>query len=57
MKWLMLNAMDCLKYGYSYTDFLAFNHRGEKCADGSYISDEEYRKAWDDAMHETTKDI
>ena len=43
--------MDCLKYGYGYKSFLEFNDY-EK----GLISDEEYKKAWHDAMEEMTKD-
>ena len=51
MEWLKCNAMDCLKYGYGYKSFLEFNDY-EK----GLISDEEYKKAWHDAMEEMTKD-
>lgn len=51
MEWLKRNAMDCLKYGYGYKSFLEFNDY-EK----GLISDEEYKKAWHDAMEEMTKD-
>ena len=51
MEWLKRNAMDCLKYGYGYKSFLEFNDY-EK----GLISDEEYKKAWHNAMEEMTKD-
>ena len=51
MEWLKRNAMDCLKYGYGYKSFLEFNDY-EK----GLIIDEEYKKAWHDAMEEMTKD-